>query len=124
MDCSDLWHELAKTALKHLDLDIGITNNTCYLISQFVYITSFAAIRAYQRIEDIAMVLSLQQIQVRVIPQKCNMEHSCITFIRQLKIVIYWWEALQWCWNHISKLKSCFWLLLCPLQLSMYVLCL
>ncbi len=65
LDSPDMWSELSKSALKHLDIDVG-RNVYKYIYSCTpLYLILLSAIRAYQQIDDVGMVTSLQQIQVR-----------------------------------------------------------
>lgn len=72
LDTPDTWSELALVALKHFDIDTGRNSvymymrNVMYILHVHMYVTiiPFLAIRAYRHLEDIAMVMALQKIQV------------------------------------------------------------
>ena len=62
LDSAHCWNELAEAAVFHLDIELGKV--MMFELGTMIMWLALAAIRVYKHLKNVAMVYSLQEIQV------------------------------------------------------------
>ena len=136
LDVASCWEELAQAALYHIDIELGthvpLYAQQDYYTHCFPLLSSskpsslrffpLLAIRAYRHLKNVAMVYSLEQVQVLYVPPsdleaKLKLKpHPLSTW----RIEISWWATWQCSWSSTTRPKTISLPLLTPWPHSRY----